>query len=165
MPNEPVPNIPGYTPRVPSITPDVPTNDTPVIYDKNTEGKVSYIDDTTGKTLKNDGLTGVVGGKIKYTTADKIASYEEQGYELVSNDFKDGNEIFAEEGNNFTVHLKHGTTPITPEKPGKPGEPINPNDPDPNGPKYPDGTKDTDLTKTVTRTINFVDNKGNKVAK
>ena len=159
-PNEPTPNIPGWTTDVPNVTPEVPTKDTPVPYTKNPDtpvpanGSIVYIDDTTGNTLENATFSGNVGDKINYTTADRITNYTNKGYKLVSNNFKDGNETFAKDGNKFEVHFVHDTVPVTPTDPGKPGQPINPNDP--NGPKYPDSTSQTDLTKTVTRTINYV---------
>ncbi|MFR0541301.1 MucBP domain-containing protein, partial [Lactobacillus delbrueckii] len=36
VPNEPTPNVPGYTTDVPNVTPEDPTKDTPVPYTKNT---------------------------------------------------------------------------------------------------------------------------------
>ncbi|WP_225209029.1 mucin-binding protein [Limosilactobacillus walteri] len=120
-PNEPVPTVPGYTPEVPTVTPDKPGEDTPVVYTPVTpatvQGKVTYIDDTTGKTITTDNFSGKVGDKISYTTADKIAGFESKGYELVSNDFKDGNENFTDGDNNFTVHLKHSEQTFTPQTP------------------------------------------------
>ncbi|WP_035172998.1 mucin-binding protein, partial [Lactobacillus equicursoris] len=57
------------------------------------------------------------------------------------------------------VYYGHQTVPVTPEKPGTPGKPINPNgDVD-----YPDGVSKDDLTATVKRTINYVDEDGNAV--
>ena len=130
--------------------------------EKPATGKVVYIDDTTGTTLETDPLKGEAGDSINYTTQDKIKSYEDKGYELVSNNFTDGEETFKEgDANNFEVHLKHGTVPVDPTNPGKPDQPINPNDPD--GPKYPTGTDATNLTKNVTRTIKYVDNTGKEV--
>lgn len=71
-------------------------------------GDITYIDDTTGKTLnKSDFEEGKVDGLINYTTADKIADYEKQGYKLVSNDFIDGSTKFKVDGNNYFVHLIH----------------------------------------------------------
>ena len=114
-------------------TPETPvTPVTPAVV----QGQVTYIDDTTGETLSTDSFSGKVGDQITYTTAGKIGTYEGQGYELVSNNFSDGNETFAQDGNSFTVHLKHTTTTVTP------------NNPDPKH-GY---TKDS-LTKTGTQTV------------
>ena len=128
-PDEPVPSIPGYTPEVPTVTPTNPGEDTPVVYTPDTpvtpatvQGKVTYVDDTTGQTITTDNFSGKVGDKITYTTAGKISELEGQGYELVSNNFKDGNETFTDGENSFVVHLKHAETPVTPENPHENGE-------------------------------------------
>ncbi|WP_267495713.1 mucin-binding protein, partial [Limosilactobacillus reuteri] len=165
-PDEPVPTIPGYTPEVPTVTPDVPTEDTPVVYhpvDNTQNAQVRYIDLTNNEELANSGnLSGQPGDKINYSTADEIKSLEDKGYVLVNDGFptdaafdndKDHDQV-------FTVTFRHGTQPVTPTDPGKPGEPINPNDP--NGPKYPDGSDQ--VTKNVTRTVQYVDENGNKVS-
>ena len=128
-PDEPVPSIPGFTPEVPTVTPTNPGEDTPVVYTPDTpvtpvtvQGKVTYVDDTTGQTISTDNFSGKVGDKITYTTADKISELEGQGYELVSNNFKDGNETFTNGENSFVVHLKHNETIVTPENPHDSGE-------------------------------------------
>ena len=125
-------------------------------------GKVTYIDDTTKTTLKTDEFKGNVGDPIDYKTAGSITDYGNKGYKLVSNNFKDGNETFTKDGNNFEVHFVHDLVPVTPENPGKPGQPINPNNP--TSPKYPDKTTTTDLTKTITRTVNYVDENGKSIS-
>ncbi|MGQ2283343.1 mucin-binding protein, partial [Apilactobacillus kunkeei] len=55
----------------------------------------------------------------------------------------------------------HKVDTVTPDNPGTPGQPINPDNP--NGPKWPNGTDKDSLSKTVTRTINYVDQNGNKI--
>ncbi|WP_267495596.1 mucin-binding protein [Limosilactobacillus reuteri] len=165
-PNEPVPTIPGYTPETPTVTPDKLGEDTPVVYhpvDNTQNAQVRYIDLTNNEELANSGnLSGQPGDKINYSTADEIKSLEDKGYVLVNDGFptdaafdndKDHDQI-------FTVTFRHGTQPVTPTNPGKPGEPINPNDPD--GPKYPAGSDQ--VTKNVTRTVQYVDENGNKVS-
>ena len=162
--NPTVPSIDGWKAKNnqpgDSITPKDPTQDTPVPYVQVVSGTIKYIDDTTGKELSSENLAkGTVGSKIDYTTKDKIESYEDQGYELVSNNFSDGKQTYAKEGNNFVVHLKHATKSVTPDDPATPGQPINPK----GDAKYPDGVAKNDLTATVKRTINYVDEDGNKV--
>ena len=159
VPNEPTPVIPGYTTPTKTVTPEDPTKDTPVVYTQDSvDGSVTYIDDTTGKTLSTVELKGTIGEKITYTTTATIKDYEDKGYVFVSSDFDNGNEVFEKTGNKFEVHLKHGTVPVNPQNPGKPGKPINPNDPE--GPKYPRGTAKANLYKTIRRTINFVTDGG-----
>ncbi|MEO5288430.1 mucin-binding protein [Limosilactobacillus allomucosae] len=158
VPNEPIPDVPGYTPVDPSpVTPADPGKDTPVPYVQVVTGTIKYVDDTTGKTLSSSDLpSGTVGSKVNYTTADKIKSYEDQGYELVSNNFADGTQTYAKEGNDFVVHLKHKTQTITPNDPNPvtPGQPINPNDP--NSPVYPTDADRNNLVKDATQTIHYV---------
>ncbi|WP_414467486.1 mucin-binding protein [Limosilactobacillus reuteri] len=143
-PNEPVPTIPGYTPEVPTVTPDKPGEDTPVVYHQNVQATVNYIDDVTGQTLKTDTLQGVEGNKSDYSTKGSIANYESQGYKLVSDDFPADGYTFATGEHIFNVHLTHSTSPVNPDHPGA-------------------GYSATDLKKTVTRTINYLDGQGNTV--
>nr|WP_278846491.1 YSIRK-type signal peptide-containing protein [Limosilactobacillus mucosae] len=134
-----------------------------VVYSKDSlavAGTIQYIDDTTGALLDEKALPeGEVGAKINYTTADKIKNYQDLGYELVSNNFSDGTQTYAKDGNDFVVHLKHATKTITPEDPATPGQPINPK----GNAEYPNGVAKDDLSDTVTRTINYVDADGNRV--
>ena len=155
-PNEPVPKIPGYTPQITQITPDDPSKDTKVIYTKDkvkSSVYVKYIDDNTKKVIKDDQIRGNIGDKISYTTAGIIKDFTDKGYELVSNSFKDGQESFTKQQENFEVHFKHGTIDANPDKPGKPGEPINPNDP--NGSKWPDNTDENGLTRKGQQIIEY----------
>ncbi|MDV4193335.1 mucus binding protein, partial [Lactococcus lactis subsp. lactis] len=80
--------IPGYIPEDHMGTPLVPVDPddrtkgyippTPSDYGKDTtitytadkqEGSVSYVDDTTGKTLKTDSISGTTGSKSSYSTS------------------------------------------------------------------------------------------------
>ncbi|HEM2549475.1 TPA: hypothetical protein U0431_002305, partial [Streptococcus suis] len=62
----------------------------------------------------------------------------------------------------FVYELTPKVTPITPDKPGKPGEPIDPTNPE--GPKWPTDKGVDDVTRTVTRTVSYVDATGKEVA-
>ena len=124
QPGDPVKpgNNPGDDVKVPYVkTPDVIT----------AEGKVTYYDETAKKVLSTVDLKGNVGEKISYTTTATITNYENQGYQFVNSDFKNGEETFSRDAsaNNFRVNFVHGTQTVTPDKPGEPGQPINPNDP------------------------------------
>ncbi|MFV8211365.1 mucin-binding protein [Streptococcus pluranimalium] len=140
------PAIQGYTPNmtnVPALTVNADTKDQSVvvIYTPDVQkASVTYTDETTGATLEITNLTGETDSAIGYTTADRIAYYESIGYELVSDNYptdaaydKDGN-VTQE----FQVVLKHIETPVTPD--------------DPTNPK--DGST-LELTRTVTRTIEY----------
>ena len=140
------------------VTPGQGDTTVTVTYSNNpVSGTIKYIDDTTGVLLDSDNLpTGKVGSIINYTTADKIKSYEDQGYELVSSDFTDGSQVYKKTGNDFVVYLKHKTQTITPNDPNPvtPGEPINPNDP--NSPVYGEETDRKNLVKDASQTIHYV---------
>jgi LPXTG-motif cell wall-anchored protein len=162
--NPTVPSIDGWKPKDnqpgDSITPADPGKDTKVPYVQVVSGTIKYVDDTTNATLDQGTLpAGEVGTKINYTTADKIKNYQDLGYELVSNDFTDGSQVYEKTGNDFVVHLKHATKTITPEDPATPGQPINPK----GDAEYPNGVAKDDLTETVKRTINYVDDQGKPV--
>ncbi|MCC4347454.1 MucBP domain-containing protein [Limosilactobacillus reuteri] len=158
-PNEPVPNVPGYTPSVPTVTPTDPGKDTPVPYNpivNEQTAVVNYVDqDNNNAQIATSGnLTGKPGSVINYSTADQIKQLEDQGYVLVSDGFP-ADAVFDNDDNTtqtYTVVLKHGTTTFKPDKPGTPGEPINPN--------YPDGPKvtneDVDYLKDVKFTVHYV---------
>ena len=89
-------------------------------YAPNTEkAKVTYIDDTTGKTLSSQDLSGDYGTTDSYRTADSIKGYESQGYELVSDNYPEKGFTYDnndDEDQVFEVHLKHGTHDISDKK-------------------------------------------------
>uniref|UniRef100_UPI0032DEE04A mucin-binding protein n=1 Tax=Leuconostoc citreum TaxID=33964 RepID=UPI0032DEE04A len=166
--NSPV--IPGYTASKPAsdsvdgLTQDSKDNVQTIIYTANQEAaNVTYIDDTTGKTLSAKDLTGDYGSTDPYRTGDTIADYEKQGYQLVSDNYPTNGVVYNQDGTvqSFEVHLTHGTTPVGPNNPQTPGEPINPDNPD--GPKWPEGTDKSSVTQTVIRTVNYLDKQTGKV--
>ncbi|WP_435796740.1 mucin-binding protein, partial [Streptococcus thermophilus] len=139
--------LPGYTPKDHMGTPLVPVDpddhtkgyipptpsdigkDTTITYTADKQkGSVSYVDDTTGKTLKTDSISGTTGSKSSYSISGSIADYKKQGYELVTDgypaDLTFDNDDTTDQ--NFTVHLKHRLTPVNPTDPQTPGAPINP---------------------------------------
>ncbi|MFJ6992242.1 MAG: LPXTG cell wall anchor domain-containing protein, partial [Limosilactobacillus mucosae] len=140
------------------VTPDQGDKTVTVTYSNNpVSGTIKYIDDTTGVELDSDNLpSGKIGSTINYKTADKIKAYEDQGYELVSNDFTDGSQVYKKTGNDFVVRLKHKTQTLTPNDPNPvtPGQPINPNNP--NSPVYPTGVDHKNLAKNATQTIHYI---------
>ena len=138
-----VPEITGYTPdkqSVPATTVNFGDKDISevIIYTPVSEtANIKYIDDTTGKTLLSDQVTGDFGSQIKFDhdPLTQINQYEGQGYKLVSNSYgKMVHQFSSTSGeNNFEVHFKHGTVPVI----------------------------DTD---TVTETIHYLGPDGNKLA-
>ncbi|WP_443986528.1 mucin-binding protein, partial [Enterococcus hirae] len=84
-----VPTVPGYTAHDPEghvltpgsrYQPSDPTKDTTITYTADQQkGSVSYVDDTTGKTLKTDSISGTTGSKSSYSTSGSIADYKKHG--------------------------------------------------------------------------------------
>ena len=151
-------SIDGYTPdktKVDSATPSMTTNqDQTVVYHANDEdAAITYIDDTTGKVLKTDTQKAKYKQTIKFATDPntQIQTYKDQGYILVSSDWKDGSTYQTDPARNkFTVHLKHGTSTVTPDKPKKPTNIIP-------GTKqhYPTGVDTNDLNQPQQRQITY----------
>lgn len=90
------------------------------VYTNEAAGKVTYIDDNTNQVLTTDDLTGTIDSTIDYSTADKIAGYEKQGYKLVSDNYSGATHIFNQDStkNNFEVHLAHDILTSTVTKNG-----------------------------------------------
>ena len=113
----------GYTPdkvKVDAVTPLYGQNqDQTVVYHRNGQGaEITYVDDTTGKVLKHEQAQGKYNDKIIFNSnvPDTIKGYENDGYVLVSNNFKDQNYSSDNATNKFTVHFKHGTKQVTRDK-------------------------------------------------
>ena len=115
--------IPGYTFK--EVKDNEPTegtytaNDQEVtfVYTRNVgQADVTYIDDTTGKTLTTKDLSGGVGTSLNYATADTIKSYTDAGYVLVADDYPTQDVQFTEQPQHYEVHLKHDTTEGSEEK-------------------------------------------------
>ena len=161
-----VPEIPGYHAEVPNVTPDKPGEDTKVVYVKNTQTiNLVYVDTTTGQTLTTqvNVAQGDSGSAIPTSVTDTLnattQSYLDKGYvidtakakETVPGKFDysgqntDGSDAQPQV---VTVYLKHGTEIITSTDPKTPDDKI-PN----TNQNYPGGLTETDLAKTITRTI------------
>ena len=151
-------SIDGYTPdktKVDSATPSMTTNqDQTVVYHANDEdAAITYIDDTTGKVLKTDTQKAKYKQTIKFATNPntQIQTYKDQGYVLVSSDWKDDSTYQTDPARNkFTVHLKHGTSTVTPDNPKTPDDIIP-------GTKqhYPTGVDTNDLNQPQQRQITY----------
>ena len=165
----------GYVPP----TPTTPTENTEIKYEKDTQKAVTKFKDPSGNPIPgvmNIEETGKSGEPLTKETevTTEIAKLIAKGYDLVSNNYgKDNNGNFDKDSGKdqeYTVVLTPHVEPIKPFDPTnpndpntpKPGQPIDPNNPD--GPKWtPELIKELSTTKHVTRTITYVDDKGNKV--
>ena len=159
------PSISGYTPSQAKISAQKVNGNTQdrtinINYSADAQkATINYVDDTAGKTLHSETVNGHTGEAIADPT-EAIANYKKQGYKLVSDDLAKGasfdNDDKAVQA--FYIHLSHNTETITPDNPKTPSDII------PGTTKhYPSGVDKESLTKTITRTINYVDNKGNKI--
>ncbi|WP_437126366.1 mucin-binding protein, partial [Lactobacillus helveticus] len=108
------PAIKGYTAKpaqidtITGITADSAPVEKTVTYVANKEAaKVTYIDGTTGKTLSSQDLSGDYGTTDSYRTADSIKGYENQGYELVSDNYPATGVVYDQDGvvKSYEVHL------------------------------------------------------------
>ncbi|WP_288761365.1 mucin-binding protein [uncultured Lacticaseibacillus sp.] len=106
----------------------VPTTDTdvPVTYAPNAQtGTVTFIDDTTGATLKVDTVTGYTGGTIDFTAANAdLDKFVSDGYVKGDSDVVEGT-TFDDDDTTvqpFTIHLTEGSD--------EPHTPTNTDDPD-----------------------------------
>lgn len=117
------PEVKGYTPdhkvieKIEGITAETPDITKNVIYKRN-QGKITiiYIDDTTGKTLNTDELSGLTSDDANYNTSDKISLYENKGYNLVSDNFPTDGTKFKDDEQYYEVHLSHGVETAVEEK-------------------------------------------------
>ena len=76
---------------------------------------ITYVDDTTGKTLKQDKLDGTSDQDAKYTTGDIIKQYIDSHYKMVSDSTNGKDLIFDHDDKadqTYEVHFIHGTHTI-----------------------------------------------------
>ena len=171
----------GYVPP----TPTTPTENTEVEYVKDEQkATVTYVVEGTNAVLHTDNLEGASGTSINYTTTAKLTELKLRGYELVTDGFTTATDKNFDKDTkvdqSFVVTVKPKVVDITPfdptnpKDPNKPvpGQPIDPDTPvDPNNPNDPtiprwtdELIKKLDVKKEVTRTINYVDEEGNKLS-
>jgi len=63
----------------------------------NQTAKISYVDISENKLLKEDTVTGESGYPIEYSTLKTISDYKRQGYDLVSSDYDRGLQYFDQD--------------------------------------------------------------------
>ncbi|MEY2382653.1 mucin-binding protein [Lactiplantibacillus pentosus] len=149
----------GYTPDIATVAAATATKvgealATTVTYAANPESiTVQFVDETAGNTvLKSVPLNGYYGDVADYTATADITKYTQLGYVLTASDLPD-QLVYTEGQPVYTIKLAHQRVTVSVDHPGTPGSAIDPTNPD--GPKYPAGTAQTDLQKTVTRTIDY----------
>ena len=130
-----VPIIHGYTASqntVPEESANVDHDSViTVVYSRNKQNiHISFVDDTTGRTLDTVNMSGYTNDDSHYTTKPTIDEYVKRGYVLASDDTpQDGTIKFDSDdfsdNQNYTVHLRHNT-------------------------------QDSNLERNITRTIHYV---------
>ena len=124
------------------------------------KAKTIFVDEKGNSIPGVDAITEQGGSEAPLTKeADvkaKISELEDKGYELVSNTYPKNGKFDNDtaQDQEFKVVLKAKEVTVDPKNPKSEGTPVDPNKP--NGPKYPAGVSESDLNKTVTRTISYV---------
>ena len=188
-----IPYVPGYTPNTPDGNPLVPVDPNhpengykvpPVPTEPGTNTDITYVADpqkavvkvfntTTGTEVElpeeKVELSGKTGEPIPADSVTaKIADLEKRGYIVENKDLlkdqkfdKEKDPTDGDPTQVFKLLVKERTVTVT--EPKNPNDPVDPDKPE--GPKWPaTGLAKSDLEKEVTRTINYVDETGNKVS-
>ena len=189
-----IPYVPGYTPNTPDGNPLVPVDPNhpengykvpPVPTEPGTNTDITYVADpqkavvkvfntTTGTEVElpeeKVELSGKTGEPIPADSVTaKIADLEKRGYIVENKDLlkdqkfdKEKDPTDGDPTQVFKLLVKERTITVT--EPKNPNDPVDPDKPE--GPKWPaTGLAKSDLEKEVTRTINYVDEEGNKISK
>ena len=193
-PNVPViPYVPGYTPKIGEtpLEPKVPNDPTQgyippaVPTEPGTNTDIAYVADSQKAVVKVFNTT--TGTEVELPTEKvsidngttdaaiptdsvtaKIADLEKRGYIVENKDLLNDQKFDKEKDPTdgdptqvFKLLVKERTVTVT--EPKNPNDPVDPDKPE--GPKWPaTGLAKSDLEKEVTRTINYVDEAGNKVS-
>ena len=193
-PNVPViPYVPGYTPKIGEtpLEPKVPNDPTQgyippaVPTEPGTNTDIAYVADSQKAVVKVFNTT--TGTEVELPTEKvsidngttdaaiptdsvtaKIADLEKRGYIVENKDLLNDQKFDKEKDPTdgdptqvFKLLVKERTITVT--EPKNPNDPVDPDKPE--GPKWPaTGLAKSDLEKEVTRTINYVDEAGNKVS-
>ncbi|MQB73673.1 mucus-binding protein, partial [Lactobacillus reuteri] len=140
-PNEPVPEILGYTPNVSTVTPKDPGKDTQVIYTQQGSVTVTVHDVTDNLDLPYGKTSGEenVGTTFTYDKNKVIQELENKGYKILNPDVVIPTTI-SKGAQNIVIKVKHELVPVTPGNQGQ---------------QWPDGIAKNDLEATGTQTIHY----------
>ena len=140
-PDEPVPDIPGYTPNVSTVTPKDPGKDTQVIYTQQGSVTVTVHDVTDNLDLPYGKTSGEenVGTTFTYDKNKVIQELENKGYKILNPDVVIPTTI-SKGAQNIVIKVKHELVPLTPGNQGQ---------------QWPDGIAKNDLEATGTQTIHY----------
>lgn len=142
---------------VPEVTTKTKLEDQYVIYKKIPQkGSVDFKDRDTGEDVAaKKKLDGFQAEPFNYTPDSTIKKLENNGWDLVSNDFPEekADQVYdtdPETDQDYHVVLTPHIETITPDDPKTPGSPTNRDNV-----KYPEGVDKDDLNKTFSRTIYY----------
>ncbi|WP_155287369.1 mucin-binding protein [Lacticaseibacillus zhaodongensis] len=120
------PALTGYVPDIATVAaqtvkPDQKNIAVTVTYHALQKATITYVDKTTGTTLKTDQVTGAPGAAIDYNPQAAIQTYLDQHYDLLKSDFAADSKFDTDDASTqaFTVVLLHTTsqktvtTPVT----------------------------------------------------
>ena len=146
-----VPSVPGYTPNVATISAQTVTDKTKpttitVNYAPNEHTtQLQYVDDK-GEVIKTVQLHGVTGETVS------VPQSLPDGWVLTPNTKLPETITMTTNGHpKVVVTVQHGKVNVTPDKPKTTADPL-PNNPNKH---YPTDVGESDLNKTLTRTINL----------
>ena len=159
------PIIRGYhleTPSDSAITPDEPGKDRPVVYVADKQQLILKVHDEDTQSYLGDPVIfdGYTDQEVGNSPVDKLEElkkkYLDLGYEIVEipqldKNYDDTANVGGEPDKKpqvFVLKVKHRIVPVTPDDPKTPDDII----PDSNQ-NYPGGLTETDLSRTITRTI------------
>ena len=125
------------------------------------KGSVAFVDDLGTELAPTKKLNGYNEEPFGYEPGNTITALENKGYDVKSNDFpEDGSfDKDPETDQDFTVAFTPHVETITSKNPHNAGDAT-----DRNEVVYPEGVTKDDLSKTITRTIKYVDEEGNEMA-
>ena len=130
--DEVVPDIGGYTPKQSTITPVDASEDTKVVYIKNTNKRhitIQFIDDGAGgSTIESKDLTGVDGEPCDYDPTDDIDRLRGMGY-VLDNNYMPSNLIFTKEPQEYQIAFAHKSSTVDPADYYVNGDPIDSSSP------------------------------------
>lgn len=142
LPSLKAPEIAGYTPNIAEVpaldvTGDSQDSDVKILYTPVASTiVVNFVDaDEDNKILKTDTVNGTYGQQTTYSPQSVIDDYTSKNYVVSSNGYPQEAPVFQDTPLTYNIVFKHATEDVTPDA--------------------PNGV--TDLTRTVTRTIEFTD--------
>ncbi|MBM6753441.1 hypothetical protein H5993_01490 [Lactobacillus alvi] len=156
-----VPKVPGYTPSQASVdeatVKDSDTDQTvDITYTPNDQtGKISYVD-PDGSEIGNTPLNGKTDSTVNVTPQIPAGWVEVLGQTIPTTTTATADGIPT-----VTVKVQHGQVTVQPDDPKTPSDKL----PDNPGKNFPSGVSESDLNKTITRTINVTKPDGTKTTK